>query len=63
MNRLTWRDIYDGAYAQDIIQQDYDTATVYTGEAIDRLAEYEDIGLTPEQTEKMIKEKLREAQA
>lgn len=49
MNRFTWHDAHGGVYAQNIIQQDYDTATVFTGEAIDRLAAYEDIGLTPDE--------------
>lgn len=47
MDRLTWYDCYDGVYAQGIVQQDYDGATVFTGKPIDRLAQYEDTGLSP----------------
>ena len=49
MERLTWEDYNGGCYAQDILQQDYDTATVFTGEPIDRLAAYERTEHTPEE--------------
>ena len=49
MERLTWEDYNDGCYAQDILQQDYDTATVFTGEPIYRLAAYERTNHTPEE--------------
>ena len=49
MERLTWEDYHGGCYAQDILQQDYDTATVFTGEPIDRLAAYERTNHTPEE--------------
>lgn len=49
MERLTWDDYNGGCYAQDILQQDYDTATVFTGEPIYRLAAYERTEHTPEE--------------
>lgn len=49
MGRLTWEDYNGGCYAQDILLQDYDTATVFTGEPIDRLAAYERTNHTPEE--------------
>lgn len=49
MERLTWEDYNRGCYAQDILQQDYDTATVFTGGPIDRLAAYERTNHTPEE--------------
>lgn len=49
MERLTWEDYNGGCYAQDILQQDYDTATVFTGEPIYRLAAYERTEHTPEE--------------
>lgn len=49
MERLTWEDYNGGCYAQDILLQDYDTATVFTGEPIDRLAAYERTNHTPEE--------------
>lgn len=49
MERLTWEDYHGGCYAQDILQQDYDTATVFTGRPIDRLAAYERTNHTPEE--------------
>lgn len=49
MERLTWEDYNGGCYAQDILQQDYDTATVFTGGPIDRLAAYERTNHTPEE--------------
>lgn len=56
MERLTWEDYNGGCYAQDILQQDYDTATVFTGEPIDRLAAYERTEHTPEECAAAFKE-------
>lgn len=56
MERLTWEDYHGGCYAQDILQQDYDTATVFTGEPIDRLAAYERTEHTPEECAAAFKE-------
>lgn len=56
MERLTWEDYNGGCYAQDILQQDYDTATVFTGGPIDRLAAYERTEHTPEECAAAFKE-------
>ncbi|WP_102049576.1 hypothetical protein [Pygmaiobacter massiliensis] len=56
MERLTWEDYNGGCYAQDILQQDYDTATVFTGDPIDRLAAYERTEHTPEECAAAFKE-------
>lgn len=51
MEKLTWEDKYGGVYmdGENVSLQDYDTATVCTGRAIDLLHEYELTGLTPEE--------------
>ncbi len=43
MSRLTWYDKDDGVYTQEVSKVDYDGHTVYTGEAINKLAHLEDL--------------------
>lgn len=56
MERLTWDDYNGGCYAQDIRPHDYDTATIFTGEPIERLAAYERTNHTPEECVAAFKE-------
>ena len=57
MNRLTRRRAFDGAVCPNVPSGTSSEYIVreFTADVYDRLAEYEDIGLSPEEIRKMLK--------
>lgn len=43
MDRLTWHDKDGGVFTQEVSEVDYDGNKIYAGEAINKLAQYEDL--------------------
>lgn len=61
MDRLTWQDWHGSVFvdSDDVHQIEYEGATVFTGEAVNKLFEYEKTELTPDEIE-LLKSKVKQ---